>query len=158
MSTLERQEVNSLIKLTFAISETKTSFVSESNETFACIKLVSCLVLSFVEWLKHKNYSDMKKKNQRQAIWWNFHSNSICVIRDISLPDKVTTFETKVNLEQTGVTSSPLRCCGVICFLYDSPIYSQTSYCNIVWGNTYSTYLNRIYIYQEKWQWSLIFK
>ncbi|KAJ8038193.1 hypothetical protein HOLleu_19201 [Holothuria leucospilota] len=34
--------------------------------------------------------------------------------------------------------------------LYDSLIYSQISYCNIVWGNTYPTYLNRIYLLQKK--------
>ena len=40
--------------------------------------------------------------------------------------------------------------CNIMKTLYDSLIYSQISYCNIVWGNTYPTYLNRIYVLQKK--------
>ena len=38
----------------------------------------------------------------------------------------------------------------IIKTLYDSLIHSRLSYCNIIWGNTYSSYLNRLHLLQKK--------
>ena len=34
--------------------------------------------------------------------------------------------------------------------LYDSLIHSKLSYCNIIWGNAFPSYLNRLYVLQKK--------
>ena len=39
---------------------------------------------------------------------------------------------------------------NVLKILYNSLIFSNLSYCNLVWGNTYNCYLNRIYILQKR--------
>ena len=39
---------------------------------------------------------------------------------------------------------------SILLLLYNSLIFSTLSYCNIVWGNTFTTYLNRLYILQKK--------
>ena len=39
---------------------------------------------------------------------------------------------------------------SVLKILYNSLIFCNLSYCNIVWGNTYFTYLNRLFMLQKR--------
>ena len=38
----------------------------------------------------------------------------------------------------------------ILLTLYNSLIFSAISYCNIVWGNTFSTYVNKLFILQKR--------
>ena len=40
--------------------------------------------------------------------------------------------------------------CNILMSLYNSLILSALSYCNIVWGNTYSSYIDKLYILQKR--------
>ena len=67
---------------------------------------------------------------------WKNHVNTLCnkIAQTIGILFKIRCFV-------------PQR---ILINLYHSLILSQLSYCNIVWGNTHPTYLNRLYVLQKK--------
>ena len=69
-------------------------------------------------------------------ITWKIHIDSICstISKILGILYKIRCF-----VPQTALLS-----------LYYTLIYSQISYCNILWGNTFPSYSNKLFILQKK--------
>lgn len=159
-------------KLSFSLFADDTSILYKTNKPHSSISLINHELTHVSDWFKSNKLSlNVKKTNfmlfyqlhnkfknlkiciddtfvtQTHSVKflglnldpqlnWKLHINSVCnkTAKIIGVLYKISHFVPK----------------NVLITLYHSLIYSHLSYCNIVWGNTHPTYLNRLFILQKK--------
>ena len=159
-------------KLKFILFADDTSILFKTKDPPSCISLLNDELDFLSTWFKANKLSlNVKKTNF--MIFQNRYSayNDLSITIDGSVVKQVNnvkflgltidsrlSWKPHIDLLCSKVAKTigilhKIKCIvpnNVLKILYNSLILSNISYCNLVWGNTYSCYLNRLYILQKR--------